>query len=82
MKCSNGESSRVNALAWDTEAGVLFIGGNFDMVDSRKITSGIAIWTQQEGLQEFVGGSVSGIINSNFQSSEVKDLVYDSHSKV
>lgn len=50
---------RVNALAWDVDKSVLFIGGSFHAVDNVTISSSLAMWSKHSGLINFPGGGVS-----------------------
>jgi hypothetical protein len=49
---------RVNTLAWDAEGSVLYLGGSFFAIESDVVTPGLAVWTEQSGLQPFPGGGL------------------------
>jgi hypothetical protein len=45
-------------LAWDSGHRVLYIGGEFDKLDDNPLTSGLAMWTEEDGVLPFPGGGV------------------------
>jgi hypothetical protein len=86
---------RVTALSWDPIGEVLYIGGDFDSIDSNPISSGLSMWTSKLGLRglpclesadgECNGpeGSAAGIRESSQgPSGIVVALAFDSQSQV
>lgn len=77
----HGSFDRVNSIAWDQEASTLYIGGRFHAVESRSITSGLAIWNSNLGVVDFPGGGISSIKNIGTEA-EVEALAYEPVSQV
>ena len=50
---------RCNTLSWDPVQGMLFIGGRFNLIDDKFIPPGLAVWTEEIGLQPFPGGGLT-----------------------
>ena len=71
----------MNALAWDTDSSVLYIGGKFHFVDDRRISSGLASWSPQYGLESFPGTGVSQTPDEPFDA-EIHALAFESSTKV
>eukprot|EP01035_Chromulina_nebulosa_P017610 gene17610-23184_t len=60
------QEPRVNALAWDSSNDILYIGGNFDALDNKAISNGLAIWSNDFNLTSF---STSGAYLDSSESS-------------
>ena len=73
--------SKVNSLAWDALNEVLYLGGVFDAVDYRIVTTGLLMWTKATGLVSFPGGGVGNYINGP-SDAFVKAIAYDADSQV
>jgi hypothetical protein len=58
------------------------MGGDFNAIDNVEITRGLAIWTQQNGIQAFPGGGINGIKTGSNIFIEVTDMLFDSDSNV
>ena len=74
-------AARVNALAWDAEYSVLYVGGSFDALGNETLTSGLAMWTKRSGLLDFPGG---GAFHSDGGTSntQVKAIAFEPRSEV
>ena len=73
--------SKVNSLAWDALNEVLYLGGVFDAVDYRIVTTGLLLWTKATGLVSFPGGGVGNYINGP-SDAFVKAIAYDADTQV
>lgn len=71
---------RVTSLAWNAEDGVLYIGGAFTGIDNTSISTGLAMWTLEEGLQGLPTGGVANINGEEFNCI-VSALAYEPKSK-
>ena len=80
LRCSDASTASVNALVWEASTATLYIAGNFDLVESHKITSGLAVWSPSSGLRSFPGGGVGNEVGDTMHC-EVQSLVFDTHSK-
>lgn len=81
LRCDNSELAGVNALAWDAESSILYIGGRFHSVEGRKISSGLVIWSPTYGLESFPGPGVTSTINEPYDA-EVNALAFEPTTKV
>lgn len=80
LRCDNSELAGVNALAWDAESSILYIGGRFHSVEGRKISSGLVIWSPTYGLESFPGPGVTSTINEPYDA-EVNALAFEPTTK-
>jgi hypothetical protein len=70
----------VNALVWDPDTSILYIGGRFHSVENRKISSGLAVWSPFFGLESFHGEGVSQT-QTDYLEAEITSLAFDSGTK-
>jgi hypothetical protein len=71
----------VNALAWDPDTSLLYLGGRFHSLENRKISSGLAVWSPMFGLESFHGEGVSQT-PTELSDAEVTALAFDTPTKV
>lgn len=70
---------RVNCLAWDSAGQTLFLGGVFDMIEDSPTSSGLAVWTAEDGLREFPAG---GLTQSSLGTSGfATDVIFEPRSQ-
>jgi hypothetical protein len=74
-------SHRVNALAYDAEMSILYLGGSFHSVGNVTITSGLAMWSKRTGLIDFPGGGVQHS-DGGVSNTQVKAVAYEPKSEV
>jgi hypothetical protein len=72
---------RVNALAYDAEMSILYLGGSFHSVGNVTITSGLAMWSKRTGLIDFPGGGVQHS-DGGVSNTQVKAVAYEPKSEV
>lgn len=72
---------RVNALAWDAELSILYLGGSFHAVSGVPISSGLAMWSKRTGLIDFPGGGVQHS-DGGVGNTQVKAIAYEPKSEV
>ena len=70
---------RINALAWDSDQEILYIGGLINLLDHHSIPPGIAVWSQKTGMHAFPGG---GFTISDEGDAEIIGLVFEPVSQV
>ena len=73
---------RVDALAWNADDDVLYIGGRFSRIDNRELSNGLASWTEEDGVHSFEGGGLVSKSSGPRSVVEVKSLAYVSAMKV
>jgi hypothetical protein len=71
----------VNALAYDAEMSILYLGGSFHSVGNVTITSGLAMWSKRTGLIDFPGGGVQHS-DGGVSNTQVKAVAYEPKSEV
>jgi hypothetical protein len=80
----------VNTLAWDSSSAVLYIGGTFiaqygdgvevPIEEGRPSTTGLAAWSEQQGLIPFPGGGL--FRDSGGGAGVAFRIAYESQSSV
>ncbi len=75
----------VMSLAFNVQSHTLYIAGKFNLVGDKYIQAGLAIWTEQGGLQPFPGGGLSYTLSDEDNPDVVLDAVatslfFDEHS--
>mmetsp|Transcript_26850 Transcript_26850/g.84145 ORF Transcript_26850/g.84145 Transcript_26850/m.84145 type:complete len:941 (-) Transcript_26850:90-2912(-) len=55
----NWAAASVLSLAWDPKEQKLYLGGKFNYIDTQWIPAGLAVWSEDTGLQGFPGGGLS-----------------------
>jgi len=80
LTCIDGSTTRVNALAWDAELSILYLGGSFHAIDNVTISSGLAMWTRRTGLIDFPGGGVQHS-DGGVGNTQVKAIAYETKSE-
>ena len=81
LKCQSGDSPRVNALAWDSNNKILYIGGIFDTIDDTTISSGVAYWSASTGLMPLVADSTGFTQSLLGKPGIVSDLAFEPYSQ-
>lgn len=56
---SDTQETLVTSLAWDANNAILYIGGIFSFIDDEPISTGLAMWTLDRGLETFPGTGLS-----------------------
>ncbi len=75
----------VMSLAFNDQSHTLYIAGQFNLIGDRYIQPGLAIWTENDGLQPFPGGGLSYVALDEDNPDVVLDavatsLLFDAHS--
>ena len=53
--------ARVSALEWDPTSRTLFIGGKFNYLGKKSITSGLCMWSERFGMVSFSSDLSNGL---------------------